>query len=80
MLSPNDGDPFKAEHFKFLGRWIYYSLGEAQIKSKIMLSVLQDMQTIDNALITGFMKLWLYQFELLSAIESASVVQATRVG
>ena len=31
-----------------------------------MLSVLQDMQTIDNALITGFMKLWLYQFYLLA--------------
>ena len=66
MLRPNDGDPFKTEHFKFLGRWIHYSLGEAQIKSNIMPSVLQDMQTIDNPLITGFIKLWLYQFYLLA--------------
>ena len=59
-------DSFKAKHFKFLGRWIHYLVHEKEIKEKIRLLLLQDMELIDGAKINGFMKLWLYQFYVLS--------------
>ena len=35
IVNPAEKDPFKANHFKFLGRWINPLLQEKDIKSKI---------------------------------------------
>ena len=64
-LNFNEPDTFKAEHFKFLGRWIHYRLSEAKIKTKIWHSILEDFTCVDSSPINGFMKLWIYQFFLL---------------
>ena len=66
IFNQNDPNLFKAEHFKFLGQWIHYSLSDKQIKAKICNNIMEDISTIDNSLVNGFMKLWLYQFYLLA--------------
>ena len=66
ILNLNEPDPFKAEHFKFLGRWIHYCLSEHKIKLKIWDTIMGDFCTDDQSLVNGFMKLWIYQFYLLS--------------
>jgi len=66
ILNLNEPDPFKAEHFKFLGRWIHYFLSEHKIKLKIWDTIMGDFCTVDQSLVNGFMKLWIYQFYLLS--------------
>ena len=66
ILNLNEPDPFKAEHFKFLGRWIHSSLSEHKIKLKIWDMIMGDFCTVDQSLVNGFMKLWIYQFYLLS--------------
>ena len=68
IFNPEDSDTFKAEHFKFLGRWIHYRLSEQKIKTKIWDTILKDFQTVDNSLVNGFMKLWIYQFYILAQL------------
>jgi len=66
IVNPAEKDPFKANHFKFLGRWINPLLQEKDIKSKIRSLFLKDIETIQNSKVNGFMKLWLYQFYAIS--------------
>ena len=68
LLNFNEPDTFKAEHFKFLGRWIHYRLSEAKIKTRIWHSILEDFTCVDSSPINGFMKLWIYQFFLLARL------------
>jgi len=68
IFNPEDSDTFKAEHFKFLGRWIHYRLSEHKIKTKIWDTILKDFDTVDNSLVNGFMKLWIYQFYILAQL------------
>ena len=62
IVNSTENDPFKANHFKFLGRWINPVLKENDIKNRILSSFLEDVHTIENSKVNGFMKLWLYQF------------------
>ena len=67
IVDAQEKEPFKAKHFKFLGRWLNPSLTETDIKEKIKASLLKDMDLIASSkLRNGFMKLWLYQFYALS--------------
>jgi hypothetical protein len=66
ILDKSKPDKFKAEHFKFLGRWIHYDLDEQGIRDRTEVQILDDLATIDGAPINGCMKIWLYQFYLLS--------------
>ena len=66
IVNPAEKDSFKANHFKFLGRWINPLLQEKELKSKILSSFLEDIEIIKNSKVNGFMKLWLYQFYALS--------------
>jgi len=68
IVNPDEKDPFKANHFKFLGRWINPFLKEKEIKAKIASSLSEDIEIIKKAKVNGFMKLWLYQFYALSHI------------
>ena len=68
IVSPTEKDPFKATHFKFLGRWIHFSLSEEKIKERIRASLIEDINIVENSRIHGFMKLWLYQFYVLSRL------------
>ena len=68
IISPTEKDPFKAAHFKFLGRWIHYSLSDERIKERICASLIEDINIVENSQINGFMKLWLYQFYVLSRL------------
>lgn len=68
IFSPENADSFKGEHFKFLGRWIHYDLDENPIKEKIKRNFLLDLQLVNDSLINGFMKLWLYQFYILARL------------
>ena len=65
ILNREDPDSFKGQHFKFLGRWIHAFLKEHLIKEKIKKEILNEIQVVDNCLLNGFMKLWLYQFYVL---------------
>jgi len=66
IVNPAEKDSFKANHFKFLGRWINPLLQEKELKSKILSSFLEDIEIIKNSKVNGFMKLWLHQFYALS--------------
>lgn len=66
IVNPEEKDPFKANHFKFLGRWLNPLLKEKEIKEKIAASLSHDMELVNNSKVNGFMKLWLYQFYVLS--------------
>lgn len=66
IIDPSEKDPFKAVHFKFLGRWLNSLLSEKNIKDKISALLANDIAIIDSSKLNGFMKLWLYQFYTLS--------------
>ena len=66
ICNPLESDPFKANHFKFLGRWLNPLINEKQIKQKISESLSKDIEKIHSSKVNGFMKLWLYQFYALS--------------
>ena len=65
IINPSEKDPFKANHFKFLGRWINPLLKERDIKQMIELQLRKDMDLVQQSKLNGFMKLWLYQFYIL---------------
>ena len=65
LVNPSEPDPFKAHHFKFLGRWLNPILSEKEIKEKINSALLKDMESIRLSKVNGFMKLWLYQMYVL---------------
>ena len=68
IVSPTEKHPFKATHFNFLGRWIHFSLSEEKIKERIRASLIEDIYIVENSQINGLMKLWLYQFYVLSRL------------
>ena len=49
IVNPDEKDPFKANHFKFLGRWINPFLKEKEIKAKIASSLSEDIEIIKKA-------------------------------
>ena len=49
IVDPVEKKPFKAKHFKFLGRWLNPLLNETVIKEKIKTSLLKDMDLIQNS-------------------------------
>ena len=59
ILNLNEPDPFKAEHFKFLGRLINYFLAEHKIKLKIWDTIMGDFCEVDQSSVNSFMKLWI---------------------
>ena len=66
IVNPNEPNPFKATHFKFLGRWLNPMTNEKDIKKQIISLLTKDIETIQSSKLNGFMKLWLYQFYALS--------------
>ena len=68
IFNPQEVDPFRREHFKFLGRWIHENLTEAKIKENVKTEVERLFATTKKAHLTGFMKLWLYQHYILAML------------
>ena len=66
IVNPNEPNPFKATHFKFLGRWLNPMTNEKDIKKQIISLLTKDIETIQSSKLNGFMKFWLYQFYALS--------------
>ena len=66
IVNPSVKDPFKANHFKFLGRWLNPLIYENDLKKKINTLLTEDINIIENSKVNGFMKLWLYQFYCLA--------------
>ena len=64
IINPQEKDPFKAEHFKFLGRCTCPLLKEKDIQIKLQLCLKEDLQLIEDSKVNCLMKLWLYQLEL----------------
>lgn len=74
ILNRDEPDKFKAEHFKFLGRYIHVSLLEHELKKHIRKLFEDDLAAIDVSKINGFMKAWLYQFHVLAHLTWAFLV------
>ena len=68
LLDQTGKDEFSQSHFKFLGRWIGAELDETQVKLRVENQFLGLMQRIDKLTINGLMKLWMYQFFVLSKL------------
>lgn len=68
ILHRDEQDPFKKDHFKFLGRWISYRLNELEVQNLVKEKFLLLMSTIDNSPVNGLMKLWMYQFGVLGRL------------
>ena len=66
LLDPTQQDSFKGTHFKFLGRYIHVDLKEKEVCKRIQADLAKDVAKVDETLLTGFMKLWLYQFYILA--------------
>ena len=56
IVNSTENDPFKANHFTFVVRWINPVLKENDIKNRILSSFLEDVHTIENSKVNGFMK------------------------
>ena len=65
IVNPTEKYPFKANHFKFLSRWINPLLKEKEIKDKIVATLTKEIELVKNSKVNGFMKVWLYQYVLL---------------
>ena len=65
IVNPQEKDPFKAEHFKFQGRWTHLLLKEMDTQIQLQLCLNEDLQLIEDSKVNGLMKLWLYQFYAL---------------
>ena len=53
IIDPSEKDPFKAVHFKFLGRWLNSLLSEKNIKDKISALLANDIAIIDSSKLNG---------------------------
>ena len=74
ILNTDEKDKFKAEHFKFLGRWIHYALCDKGVKLRIKQNLYDDVSLVQNSPIHGFMKLWIYQFYILARLSWAFLI------
>jgi hypothetical protein len=74
ILNRNIEDPFKKEHFKFLGRWMSFRLNEHNVQKFIKKKFLRLMSTVDNSSVNGLMKLWMYQFGILGRLSWSFLV------
>lgn len=61
-------DTFEGKHFKFLGRWISYKINEIEVQDRIKCNCFNLMKRINQDPAPGPMKLWMYQFGLLSKL------------
>ena len=59
-------DSLLRDHFKFLGRWISIDLNELKVKEFVKTRFLEEIKLIDKTLLSGPMKLWLYQHYILA--------------
>ena len=75
LPDPADENAFNRTHFKFLGRWLHYSLKEQEVKAKVRKQFESDVYKVDEQPIGGFMKLWIYQFHILAHLSWPFLVQ-----
>jgi hypothetical protein len=75
IQDPEQKDPFKSNHFKFLGDWLNADLNDEAVKLKIKNQFFSLMKTVDKSLVNGPMKLWLYQFMVLPMISWPFLIQ-----
>lgn len=66
IIDANCDDEFKKIHFKFLGRWISVNANELDVQTHVKNIFIKLMKTVDDDLTNGRMKLWIYQFGVLS--------------
>jgi len=75
MLYIYRDDSFKGSHFKFLGMWINPALDESETKEVFRNKFVTLMSLVDEAPITGFMKLWLYQYFVTAMLSWTLMIQ-----
>lgn len=63
-----EDDSFSGRHFKFLGRWISFNINELEVQKHIRTLFLKLMNLIDQDATPGPMKLWMYQYGVLSKL------------
>ena len=66
IANPQTEDPFKAKHFKFLGRNMHVDLSEQDVVEKVGRDLRQRLALVDKDPVFGLAKLWIYQFYILS--------------
>ena len=66
---------FKGSHFKFLGRWMCLTLKESDTKRVFQNKFKELMGIVENSLLDGFMKLWIYQHFLLGMLSWPLLIQ-----
>lgn len=54
--------------FKFLGRKISASLSDAQVRDEVEKALTEWLEKVDASLITGPMKMWVYNFAILAKL------------
>ena len=59
-------DSFDSKHFKFLGRWISVNLNELDVQKKLKSTFSKLLELVSHDPTPGPMKLWMYQFGVLS--------------
>lgn len=74
IIDSTNKDPFKSRHFKFLGRWISADNNELEVQKFVKAQFILNMQRIDNSLVNGLMKAWIYQFGSLQRLSWPSMV------
>jgi hypothetical protein len=57
-------DKLAHDHFKFLGRWIHFSLSEVKVMNFVKATFNAEVLLIERCGVNGLMKLWLYQHSL----------------
>ena len=66
IIDTNCDDEFKKIHFKFLGRWVSVYANELDVQTHVKNIFVNLMKIVDDDLTNGLMKLWIYQFGVLS--------------
>ena len=62
------------DHFKFLGRWIPWTVGLSDVKIKAVVErkFFADMDIVNSCGVNGLMKLWLYQHYIFASLGHSS--------
>lgn len=78
--SNKDKSRFDCEHFKFLGRFVHWNLEDHLLKEKIHQDVARWLDQIEDSMLTGFMKVWLYQFYVIAFLSWPFLIHQFNLG
>ena len=68
IVDLEDPNSFKGSHFKFLGHFLHVFAKERGVKLMIREEFMKDLRVVDESLVTGPVKLWLYHITFVLEI------------